>query len=102
MIPPPFALLYDSVSKYPLVPVERALAEWDLDAFAHRVRAAGAPGPLQSVILHMSRHRARDEQIIRVGPVYKPDDASSDDGDFIAEEARQMVEFSIENLRALG
>ncbi|OJT15684.1 hypothetical protein TRAPUB_5062 [Trametes pubescens] len=58
------------IAARPLGALEQTLAEWDLDAFARRVRAAGAVGPLESVAIRLRRHRTRVEQTVQLGPVY--------------------------------
>lgn len=55
---------------HPLGALEWARKEWDMDAFACRVRAAGASGPLESVAIRVQRHRTRTERTVQLGPVY--------------------------------
>lgn len=59
------------VAARPLGALERTLEKWDMDAFARRVRAAGASGPLESVAVRICGHRTRAEQTVQLGPVYK-------------------------------
>ncbi|KAI0764522.1 hypothetical protein BD413DRAFT_166985 [Trametes elegans] len=52
-----------------LVPLERALEAWDMAAFAHRVRQANPT--ISSISVSMENHPMREDESVKVGPVYQ-------------------------------
>ncbi|KAI0632966.1 hypothetical protein C8Q77DRAFT_1120719 [Trametes polyzona] len=71
----PWGLERLSLEEHPLVPIERTLMDWDLGAFAGRLRDSCAMQPPDSVGVYIQGHRARPDEGVQIGPVYQDVDA---------------------------
>lgn len=58
-----------------LVPMEEALVDWDLDAYAHRIQdeAGGSATALRSISVSLSDHRTLEDTTVTLGLEYEPD-----------------------------